>query len=205
MELLYELHASTYDLVWAPYLARSHAATHRALGPIADERILDVGCGSGLLLARLAASAPSAELEGIDASAQMLRRARRRLGERAPLTVARAQALPFPDASFDVVVSSSVLHGVPGAPVDILGEWLRVLRPGGRLVVTDWRPDHLGTRLQVAALRRLGIGPLRPLTAVELWDAVRAAGADPRRIAVYSAQGWGLATLAATASSAGGA
>lgn len=200
MELVYGLHASTYDLVWAPYLARSHAATRQALGPIADDRVLDVGCGSGLLLSRLAAEAPAARLTGIDASAHMLNRARRRLGRRARLGVAPAEALPFRDASFDVVVSSSVLHGVPGAPVEIIGEWLRVLRPGGRLVITDWRPDHLGTRLQVAALRAVGIGPLRPLTAVQLTDAVRAAGGQPLRIAVYSAQAWGLTTLGATAS-----
>jgi len=101
-------------------------------------RILDVGCGDGTLLAILRRRVPSAELYGIDLCEEDVIAARARLSVGTDcLVVADAARMPFPDASFDLVVSHLALMLIPDvAPV--IAEIRRVIAPGGRLVfVTD--------------------------------------------------------------------
>ncbi|MEU9835281.1 class I SAM-dependent methyltransferase [Streptosporangium sp. NPDC048047] len=112
-------------------------------GDVAGRRILDAGCGSGPLSAALRDR--GAVVTGFDASAKMLELARRRLGDDADLRLADlSDPLPFPDASFDDVVASLVLHYLEDwtAP---LAELRRVLKPGGRLIVSVNHPfaDYL--------------------------------------------------------------
>jgi SAM-dependent methyltransferase len=107
-------------------------------GDVAGRRILDAGCGSGPLTAALLAK--GAAVTGFDASAAMIELARQRLGEDADLYVADLSApLPFADAEFDDVVASLVLHYLEdwAGP---LSELRRVLRPGGRLMVSVNHP-----------------------------------------------------------------
>ena len=107
-------------------------------GDVSGRRILDAGCGSGPLSAALRAR--HAVVTGVDASAAMVDLARERLGEDADLHVADLGApLPFADAAFDDVVASLVLHYLEdwAAP---LAELRRVLRPGGRLLVSVNHP-----------------------------------------------------------------
>ena len=96
---------------------------------VAGRRILDAGCGAGPLFAALRER--GAVVSGIDQSAAMLALARQRLGADADLRVADlAEPLPFPDAEFDDVVASLVLHYLRDwGPV--LAELRRVLKPGG--------------------------------------------------------------------------
>ncbi|RFU41749.1 methyltransferase domain-containing protein [Actinomadura logoneensis] len=123
-------------------------------GDVAGRRILDAGCGSGPLTAALRAR--GADVTGIDASAGMVALARRRLGEDAALHVADLRdPLPFADGAFDDVVASLVLHYLEDwGPT--LAETRRVLRPGGRLLVSvdhpivaytisEPRPDYFAT------------------------------------------------------------
>ncbi|HEV8554806.1 MAG TPA: class I SAM-dependent methyltransferase [Actinophytocola sp.] len=107
-------------------------------GEVAGRRILDAGCGSGALSAALRAR--GAVVTGIDTSAAMLELARRRLGADADLRVADlASPLPLPDGEFDDVVASLVLHYLQDwGPT--LTELRRVLRPGGRLLVSVDHP-----------------------------------------------------------------
>lgn len=72
----------------------------------------------------------------------MLTVARRRLGHGVRLVQARAESLPFSGASFDLVASSSYFHywALPG---EALREIRRILKSGGRLVITDWCDDYL--------------------------------------------------------------
>ncbi|GII03708.1 class I SAM-dependent methyltransferase [Planobispora takensis] len=107
-------------------------------GEVAGRRILDAGCGSGPLFAALRDR--GAVLTGIDASAGMLELARLRLGAEADLRVADlADPLPFPDDAFDDVIASLVLHYLQDwGPT--LTEMRRVLRPGGRLLVSVEHP-----------------------------------------------------------------
>lgn len=107
-------------------------------GDVTGRRILDAGCGSGPLFHALRDR--GAIVTGVDASAGMLELARRRLGADADLRVADlASPLPFPDGAFDDVIASLVLHYLEdwGAT---LAELRRVLRPGGRLLVSVEHP-----------------------------------------------------------------
>jgi ubiquinone/menaquinone biosynthesis C-methylase UbiE len=107
-------------------------------GDVKERRILDAGCGSGPLAAALLAK--GAVVTGFDASPAMVELARRRLGEDADLHVADlGQPLPFADGAFDDVVVSLVLHYLRDwtAP---LAELRRVLKPGGRLILSVYHP-----------------------------------------------------------------
>ena len=123
-------------------------------GDVDGHRILDAGCGAGPLSAALRER--GAVVTGIDASAGMLVLARRRLGADTDLRVVDLNdPLPFADGAFDDVVASLVLHYLKDwGPT--LAEMRRVLRPGGRLIVSvqhpfaDYaiqnpRPDYLAT------------------------------------------------------------
>lgn len=155
--------------------------------------MLDVGCGTGVLLSALARRRPGLELTGLDASPGMLRRARSRLGTAAALDLGDASALPYPDGSFDAVVSTSVLHSVPGPLEPVLSEWARVLAPGGQMSVTDWRADHVGTRAYNALLGVIGRRE-RPLEAATLSGAMTASGLEVTALERFQVDGWGLLT-----------
>jgi ubiquinone/menaquinone biosynthesis C-methylase UbiE len=106
------------------------------LGVQASGEVLEVGVGTGR---NLPFYSPSVHLTGIDISPKMIDRARRRaaiLGRRVDLRVGDAQALPFPDDSFDTVVSSLALCSIPDDRRAI-AEARRVLRPGGRVALLE--------------------------------------------------------------------
>ena len=107
-------------------------------GDVAGRRILDAGCGSGPLFAALGDR--GAIVTGFDKSAAMVELARRRLGDDADLLVAElGSPLPFPDDMFDDVTASLVLHYLEDwGPA--LAELRRVLKPGGRLIVSVDHP-----------------------------------------------------------------
>lgn len=193
----YELLAPVYDRLWRGYLRTTIARTLKPLSLAGDERVLDIGCGTGALLEALAARGPKATLEGIDLSPKMLARAQSRLGDRAQLRVGSADTLSYPDASFDIVVSSSMLHYVPRPHSPVLVEWARVLRPGGTMVITDWNRDYLGTRLNTAVLKIMG-GTHPVYSASELMAAMAMAGMLITSAASYRAGTWGLCTAAGT-------
>src|SRR5438270_3230495 len=99
--------------------------------------VLDVGCGTDEITARLAAKFAQASFVGIDLEETHLARARDRcanFGERVRFQIGDALALPFDDASFDYVVCRHLIQAVPDA-ARVLQEIRRVLRPGGRVHV----------------------------------------------------------------------
>jgi ubiquinone/menaquinone biosynthesis C-methylase UbiE len=106
-------------------------------GPL---RIADVGCGTGRTLSQLAAALPGQRLFGVDLSPYYLELARRRLA-RVPdvsLVAENAEQLPFRDGWFDVVTSTYLFHELPRrVRRTVLAELVRVLRPGGLLVLED--------------------------------------------------------------------
>ena len=113
-------------------------ATLALAGDVAGRRVLDAGCGSGPLSAALRER--GATVAGFDKSAAMLKLARNRLGPDADLRVADlGQPLPYPDAAFDDIIASLVLHYLEDwtAP---LAELRRILRPGGRLIASVNHP-----------------------------------------------------------------
>ena len=103
-------------------------------------KILEVGCGTGGLLA--SAARMGLDIEGSDIALRWLVVARRRLddlGLEVPLVAASADRLPYADARFDVIVADSVLEHLDDARAAVV-EWARVLRPGGTLLV--WSPNR---------------------------------------------------------------
>jgi ubiquinone/menaquinone biosynthesis C-methylase UbiE len=152
--------APSYDksLLQRVFFDRTHARVVRALRPLlrgaAAPVVVDVGCGTGRLLSRLRSAFPSASLIGVDAAAGMIEVASRK-PELAGvhLVVASADALPFEDASCDVVVSTISFHHWSDQAAG-LRDVARVLRPGGNLVLVDFM-----TRGALAPLmRRFGVG-----------------------------------------------
>jgi SAM-dependent methyltransferase len=105
-----------------------------ALGVGPDVRLLDIACGSGLVV-RLAHGA-GATVAGIDAAADLVAVARARTPD-ADLRVGSMFELPWPDASFDAAVS---VNGIWGGCQDALDEAFRVLRPGGAIGLSFWGP-----------------------------------------------------------------
>jgi ubiquinone/menaquinone biosynthesis C-methylase UbiE len=97
-------------------------------------RVLDVATGTGLVASELLAR--GYVVTGVDQSAGMLATARERLGDAVELIEARAEALPFPDASFDVVISNGVIDLIPDKDA-VFAEIFRVLAPGGRIQIAD--------------------------------------------------------------------
>jgi ubiquinone/menaquinone biosynthesis C-methylase UbiE len=102
---------------------------------------LDAGCGTGFLSFELAARGH--QVTGVDFAPAMLAEARRKAMERTVsvrFEEADAEHLPFPAARFDLAISRHVLWTLPH-PEAAIDEWIRVLRPGGRLVVIDGQFD----------------------------------------------------------------
>ncbi|MEZ0363454.1 class I SAM-dependent methyltransferase [Mycobacterium sp. pUA109] len=143
--------------VWARLLT--------GLGLRGDERILDLGCGRGAVLLAAAKLVPRGTAVGVDIwrpdqtgnslQATLANAAAEGVADRIELHTRDMTALQFPDGSFDLIVSSLAIHNLPGnnARRSAIDEAVRVLRPGGRVVIVD-----IGfTRLYATRLRHCGM------------------------------------------------
>jgi len=131
-----------------------------ALGPLDGRRVLDVGCGTGN--AALAAARRGATVTGLDPAERLLAVARERAareGLDVAFAAAEATALGLPDDAFDAVVS--VFAVIFADPARAAAELLRVLRPGGRIVLTTWVPEGPIAQLGEVIREALG-GPPQP-------------------------------------------
>ena len=139
--------AARYDLLlWLAMLGREGAFRAKVLRLARlqpGEAVLDVGCGTGTLaIAAKRHVGPTGTVHGIDASSEMLARAEkkaRKAGVEVVLRNAMAQALPFPDAQFDAVLTTVMLHHLPRkARAQCAAEMRRVLKPGGRALAVEF-------------------------------------------------------------------
>lgn len=190
---LYHCFAPVYDAVTLLFsLCRWRRWQERVL-PYARGRVLDVGCGTGVLLERLTARGGAI---GLDLSPDMLARAamrQRGRNARAALVCGDAQHLPFRDGAFESVVSTFAINAVPDLET-ALAEMLRILQPGGslafisvgesergglatRLAARVWRQEGDIIRDEVGALRQLGVESRRegfgPFGTVHLITAIK--------------------------------
>jgi ubiquinone/menaquinone biosynthesis C-methylase UbiE len=108
------------------------------------DRILDIGCNGGYLARLLAAAVtPGGQVAGIDPSPPAIAYATRRAPANATFTVGAAQDLNWPDKTFDVVTSTLAVHHIPEPDrAAAFAEMVRVLRPGGTLLIADFRPSR---------------------------------------------------------------
>jgi arsenite methyltransferase len=144
-------------LEWDRILDRTHLR--------GDEMVLDLGCGRGAVLTAVARRLTTGRVTGVDiwsrtdqsgnAMDVTLRNASLEgVGDRVHIKTADMRSLPFPDATFDLVVSSLAIHNIRSNAdrKRAISEGFRVLKPGGRMVIADIR----ATRIYADALRTLG-------------------------------------------------
>ncbi len=132
--------AGDFEHIAASYRPGAEAFVAR-LGLQPGERVLDVACGTGNLT--LPAARGGAEVTGLDIAANLLVTARARAaveGLTLRLDEGNAEALPYDDGAFDTVISMFGAMFAP-RPERVAAELLRVVRPGGRIVMANWTPD----------------------------------------------------------------
>ena len=154
--------APVYDIFFGPVFRQGRRAAVRAAEEVGG-RILEVGVGTGLSLSDYR---KGTRIVGIDISEPMLEKARKRvefqnLGRVEALEVMDAEHLTVPDASFDVVVAQYVVTAIPN-PEKALDEFVRVVRPGGEIILTTRIGAETGLR---GALEKW----LMPLTSRMGW------------------------------------
>jgi SAM-dependent methyltransferase len=122
------------------------------VGLAGDEHLLDLGCGRGAVLIAAAQRLPAGRAVGVDLwtrdqsgnspAAALANAAAADVADRVELHTADMTALPFPDETFDVVTSALAIHNIPtlDGRLRAVDEALRVLRPGGRLLIADLTP-----------------------------------------------------------------
>lgn len=140
---------------------RRAAAVISSIDARPEHRILDVGCGAGNMMARL----PHGKRFGIDLSRFMVDRARERLKNDAEILLGDAEQLPFPSQSFDRVIASSLFSHVLH-PDKVAAEIKRVVKPGGRIIVSVSDEDQIERGLRLAKslfLERLFVGSPGPV------------------------------------------
>ena len=138
------------------------------------DRVLDVGCGTGnLTLTAKRFAGSNGAVYGIDAAPEMIdvaRKKARRAGMDVTFEVGLIEKIPFPDATFDVVVSRLVIHHLP-EDLKRLGfaEIIRVLKPGGHFLVADFNPptnpvlNHITSALVGSHMMESNIWSIPPI------------------------------------------
>ena len=154
-----------------------HASVLAALEELDFGSVLDVGCGTAVLLEKIIAMRPATAAHGIDLSPGMLAVARERLGESADVRVADAEALPLADDAVDAVVCVDSFHHYPLPGVALI-DMRRVLRAGGALVLGEWRVPAPIRRLMNAVIGRMPDGDVRIYSRTEIVGLALAAGFD---------------------------
>lgn len=129
--------------VFAKYLEKGALEFFERLSIPAGARLLDVACGAGQLT--LPAARKGIQVTGLDLAANLVRQARAKAaaeGLRIPIDEGDAEDLPYPDGSFDVVMSLIGSMFAP-RPELVASEMIRVARPGGRIIMGNWTPEGL--------------------------------------------------------------
>lgn len=139
----YDRMALRYDQRWHRYLDASLSILQAWADIHASHQVLDLACGTGEFAYRLLNQYPELRFTGIDLSPKMLAAAKKKCQNfsQVRFECANIQSLPFDDASFDRIVTSSAFHYFPD-PIQALTEIKRVLHPVGKLIIVDWCKDY---------------------------------------------------------------
>jgi phosphatidylethanolamine/phosphatidyl-N-methylethanolamine N-methyltransferase len=191
----YELYAPIYDLLFDWIFAPGRVAAIRALALTPEDRVLEVGIGTGL---NLPLYPPGVRLTGVDLSREMLDRAVERVERLAMphviLRVMDATAMDFPDDAFDKALATYTISAVPD-PVAVLREMRRVVRPGGLLVILN----HFRSERRLTAFLEDLVAPLCTRLGwksnLALWPLLAQVGLTPEAVTrVNLFNGWRLVT-----------
>jgi ubiquinone/menaquinone biosynthesis C-methylase UbiE len=162
------------------------------------ERVLDVACGTGLLLELLADRSDYSELVGIDRVPAMLNVAIQRLGDRAFFVKGEAAQLPFADANFQLIISTNALHYFQDVDAS-LREIRRVIAPSGSLVITDWCRNYFWIKVLNRILPWTQHAHVHALSISELEQSLSEASFSINSTATRKINWfWGLMTIHAT-------
>jgi phosphatidylethanolamine/phosphatidyl-N-methylethanolamine N-methyltransferase len=166
--------APVYDIVFGPVFRQGRRAAARAADSIGG-RVLEVGVGTGLSLADYG---KNTRIVGIDISEPMLDKARKRVKDLGltnveAIQVMDAENLAVADAAFDVVVAQYVVTAIPN-PEKALDEFVRVVRPGGEIILTTRIGAETGLRGTIEKwlmplTTRLGFRTEFPWARYERW------------------------------------
>ena len=186
--------APIYDRRWSFYIKTTIRETVKRLDLQSSDKILDIGCGTASLFQPILAAFPSAQLIGVDISTRMLKVADKKLGNQAVFLAAQAQSLPFRSSTFDIVVSCNAFHYLR-KPEQCLSEIARILKPSGKIVITDWCDDYIACRLCDFLLRIFSRTHFRAYGRSECEHLLRGAGFRNVLIERYKINWlWGLMT-----------
>jgi ubiquinone/menaquinone biosynthesis C-methylase UbiE len=133
--------AAIYTQTWdGKYCHQMYNPVIKKISQFSFLSLLDIGCGSGEMLAMLKKQYPAVEAYGIDLSDQMIVQAKMHLDPSIQLQTGDVENMPWPENKFDLLVCNASFHHYPN-PIKSLTEMHRVLKPGGRLVIADpWWP-----------------------------------------------------------------
>ena len=179
-------------------------------------RVLDVACGTGILLRQLLALVPGVEAYGVDGSADMLVQARMALKgqphvhlERAQIGTGETANLPFAQETFDLITCTNALHDLQD-PAVILAGLRRLLAPGGQLVIEDFsrrEPQFLWAAFEWL-LQRFEKNRVHAYTLSEAQSICKQAGLHIARAKAFTVdwfwRGWVLGTYRASSEKASG-
>lgn len=199
--------AADYDAMDFTEVNMAFVAEAAALGVRSGE-VLDLGTGPARIPILLAERLPEVRIVAVDLSAEMLKLAARHvaaagLESRIALRLTDAKRLPFPAASFDAVISNSIIHHIPD-PVTVLREIARVAKPGAALFIRDLlRPETPEAADALTARYAAGDSPRQQklfrdslgaaLTLEEIAAAAQEAGLEDVVVTQTSDRHWTLA------------
>jgi ubiquinone/menaquinone biosynthesis C-methylase UbiE len=185
-------HARSYDMLHRIFFGGRPRRVFTRLAALSGvrpgDRVLDVGCGTGSFTRVMAeAVTPGGTVLGLDPSREAIADARR-LTRLANCTFSEgvAEALDAPDGSYDVVVSSLMIHHLP-EPLrpQAIREMFRVLSPGGRVLIADFRPPtgrisrHLIGLITSPAMQNNPVHLLDPMVRERGFEQVRSGDLHP--------------------------
>ena len=189
--------ASAYDRRWERYVRDSTTLALAEFPTSPALRVVDIGCGTGVLLQRALDADKTRTAIGVDVTFEMLRQAAHRLPPTVPLICASGEHVPLRGASVDVVVSTSALHYLRD-PMRMLREAFRLLVPGGTVIVSDWCRDYWTMVALDRVLRWVDSAHVATLNGETLMRLMRNEGFQNVRLSRQRIDRfWGLMTASA--------
>jgi len=166
----YAWRASNYD-AGSSFEIEHHLEAIRLAEIMPGQHVLDVACGTGRATVDLAKSVgPDGRVDGLDLSEAMLGQARTKinnlqLGSRVHFKQGNARELPFPDGTFDLLYNGYMFDLIPiEGFLPILKEFVRVIKPGGKLVLVNMSKPHPGkTFYETVYEKGWAVMPCRPV------------------------------------------